>query len=86
MTEADCDFLVYCLFLLIVLTVCAEIGVCALTQQLHSVAGSRGKGEIKASIFVFHFCLIPLISEGISGPIMIERPLARLTLPGAGAV
>lgn len=53
--------------------------------ELHS-AGSRGKDEIKASIFVFHFCLIPLISEGISGPIMIERPLARLPHPGPGAV
>lgn len=49
-------------------------------------AGSRGKDEMKASIFVFHFCLIPLISEGISGPIMIEGPLARLPQPGPGAV
>lgn len=58
--------------------------MCALylrNRELHSAAGSRGKDEIKAGIFVFHFCLIPLISEGITGPIMIERPLARLTLP-----
>lgn len=55
-------------------------------RELHSATGSLGRGEIKASIFVFHFCLIPLISEGITGPIMIERPLARLTLPGPGAV
>ncbi len=55
-------------------------------RELHSATGSRGKGEIKAGIFVFHFCLIPLISEGITGPIMTERPLARLPLPGPGAV
>lgn len=54
-------------------------------RELHSEKGSRGKDEMKASIFEFHFCLIPLISEGITGPIMIERPLARLTLPGPGA-
>ena len=63
--------------------------MCALylrNREPHSAAGLRGKGEIKAGIFVFHFCLIPLISEGITGPIMIERPpLARLTLPGPGA-
>lgn len=50
---------------------------------LHSTAGSRGKSEIKARIFLLHFCLIPLISEGIIGPVMIERPLTRLTPLGA---
>lgn len=55
-------------------------------RELHSATGSLGKDEIKASIFVFHFCLIPLIFEGITGPNMIERPLARLTLPGPRAV
>ena len=70
------------------------LGVCALhlrNRELLSVTGSRGKGKIKAGIFfpfffVFHFCLIPLISEGITGPIMIERPLDRLTLPRRRAV
>lgn len=52
--------------------------MCALylrNRKLHSEAGTRGKDEIKAGIFVFHFCLIPLISEGITGPMTVGRPL-----------
>lgn len=61
---------------------------CALylrNRELHPASGSPGEGETEASFlffFLFHFCLIPLVSEGITGPFMIEGgALARWMLP-----
>lgn len=43
------------------------------TRELHPASGSPGEGETEAGFFFFfHFCLIPLVSEGITGPFMIE--------------
>lgn len=55
-------------------------------RELRPASGSPGEGETEAVFFKFHFCLIPLISEGITGPFMVEGgPLTRWTLPAEAA-
>lgn len=48
---------------------------------LHRVLRARAKP--RQAFFVFHFCLIPLVSEGIIGPFIIEG--VRWMLPAEAA-